>query len=165
MTKVLRPRALDKDSFAPFGDVIETEGARSFLINNGTTERFHDLCRIDVAAEGGHALLSVFRGQPFQLPMTLRLMERHPLGSQAFFPLSDRPFLIVVGRPGAPLDPENLEAFISKTGQGINYARDVWHHPLIALEAQSDFLIVDRGGAGENLEEVEIEGLQIRLEL
>lgn len=159
----LQIQPLMKGDFAPFGDVIETEGAKNFPINNGTAIRFHDLCRIDVGSESGYPLLSVFRAQPFSLPMTLRLMERHPLGSQAFVPTSTRPFVTVVCRPEDPLTPENLRAFVSSNGQGVNYARNVWHHPLIALEDVSDFLIVDRGGAGDNLEEVSIEDQKIEL--
>ena len=88
----------------------------------GTAIRYHDLCRVDVDAASGHPQLSVFRAQPFSLPMTLRLMERHPLGSQAFVPMSKRPFLIVVCRPEDPMVAENLRAFASSGGQGVNYA-------------------------------------------
>ena len=160
---ILQIQPLSREPFAPFGDVIETEGATSFAINEGTAIRFHDLCRVDVGTESGYPQLSVFRAQPFTLPITLRLMERHPLGSQAFVPISKRPFAIVVCRPEDPLIAENLRAFASTGAQGVNYARNVWHHPLIALEEVSDFVIVDRGGGGENLEEVSIEDQKIEL--
>ncbi|MBB4003306.1 ureidoglycolate lyase [Aurantimonas endophytica] len=148
----IRVQTLTRAGFAPFGDVIETDGAEQRLINGGTTTRYHDLARVDVAAEGGRPLISIFRGQPFALPVAITMMERHPLGSQAFVPLQKMPFLVVVapdegGRPGAPL------AFLVEDGRGVNYARNVWHHPLLALDAVSDFLVVDRGGAQANLEE------------
>jgi ureidoglycolate lyase len=148
----LSVRPLSKEAFAPFGDVVETEGAEVRLINQGSTERFHDLARIDVAEGGGHAIASIFRGQPFEPPVTISMMERHPLGSQMFYPLAGRPFLVVVasdedGRPGEP------EAFLCPPGKGVNYARNVWHHPLISLGAVSDFLVVDRDGPGSNLQE------------
>lgn len=150
--RTLRPERLTRAAFAPFGDVIELADAKQIPINAGTTTRFHDLAKVDVLAEDGRALINVFRAQPRDEPVLLSLMERHPLGSQAFLPLSDAPYLVVVaeddgGRPGA------LRAFISHGWQGVNYARNVWHHPLLALGGVSDFIVVDRGGAGANLEE------------
>lgn len=154
--RTLAVRPLTRQAFAPFGEVIETEGAHRYPINNGTTTRFHDLARVETAGWRAHTLVSIFRGQPFSLPVTIAMMERHPLGSQAFMPLHDRPWLVVVavdadGKPGEPL------AFLVRPGEGglrgVNYGRGVWHHPLISLEAASDFLVVDRGGEGNNLEE------------
>lgn len=149
----LKPETLTAEAFAPFGDVIQTEGAAHYAINEGTTERFHDLAGIDVSAEGGRTLINIFRGQPRELPMPVRIMERHPLGSQAFIPMSQHPYLVVVARPGEPPAPGDLHAFIAAPGQGVNYHRGVWHHPLIALDAESDFIVIDRGGAGENCDE------------
>ena len=145
-------RPLTRALFAPFGDVIETEGAERRLINGGTTERFHDLAKVVAEGEDARVLVSIFRGQPFALPVDIRMLERHPFGSQAFVPLDRRPFLVVVapdedGRPGIPL------AFLARSDQGVNYGPNVWHHPLVALEAASEFLVVDRGGPGNNLEE------------
>jgi len=81
--------------FAPFGDVIKT-GPDPVMINNGTTERHHDLASVDLLGQGAHTLINIFRGQPFAPPVEIRMMERHPLGSQAFMPLSGRPYLVVV---------------------------------------------------------------------
>lgn len=145
--------ALTREAFAPFGDVIATDGARHFPINAGTTERFHDLASIDVDALGGRPLVSVFRGQPRALPFDVTMMERHPLGSQAFVPLGEARYLIVVA-PAGPFDPRGMRAFHARSPVGVNYARGVWHHPLIALDAPSDFLVIDRGGEGSNCDEV-----------
>lgn len=150
--RILRPRPLQAEAFAAFGDVIELANATQRIINAGTTTRFHDLATVDVAAGGGRALINVFRAQPQPAPVRLRLMERHPLGSQAFLPLTPAPCLIVVapdegGRPGP------LQAFVTHGWQGVNYAANVWHHPLIALDEVRDFIVVDRGGPGANLEE------------
>ncbi|MEF2070545.1 ureidoglycolate lyase [Consotaella aegiceratis] len=153
MAEVIRPQKLTSAAFAPFGDVVEADNARQIkLINNGSTTRFHDVAPVDVTAGGGKALISIFRGKPFGLPFEVRMMERHPLGSQAFVPLSDRPYLAVVapdqgGQPGAPI------VFLVTDRLGVSYARNTWHHPLIALEEVSDFLVVDREGPGGNLEE------------
>jgi ureidoglycolate lyase len=145
-------RPLTKAAFALFGDVIGTDGAEMRLINNGTTERYHDLAHVDVTGEKARVLINIFRGKAFALPVDINMLERHPFGSQAFMPLQNRPFLVVVaeddaGRPGQPI------AFLGQGGKGVNYGRNVWHHPLIALEESSDFLVIDRGGDGNNLEE------------
>ncbi|AJW97611.1 ureidoglycolate hydrolase [Burkholderia gladioli] len=154
--KTLTIEALTRAAFAPFGDVIETEGARQIPINLGTTIRFHDLARVDVAEQGGHTLVNLFRGQPRALPFEVKMLERHPLGSQAFLPLSERPYLVVVA-PAGELDPAQIRAFVSNGWQGVNYAKGVWHHPLIALGEVSDFVVVDRGGEGSNLNEQMLE--------
>lgn len=150
--KTLAIEPLTRDAFAPFGDVIETEGAKQIPINLGTTIRFHDLAKVDVADEGGRPLVNLFRGQPRMLPFEVNMLERHPLGSQAFVPLNDRPYLIVVA-PAGDLDPAKIRAFVTHGWQGVNYAKGVWHHPLIALGEVSDFIVVDRGGDGLNLNE------------
>ncbi|WP_109483328.1 ureidoglycolate lyase [Paraburkholderia sp. C35] len=144
---------LTREAFAPFGDVIELDGARHYPINEGTTERYHDLASVDVTTQGGRPLINVFRAQPRAWPIDIAMMERHPLGSQAFVPLSDAPYLIVVA-PAGELDPSQLRAFSTRGWQGVNYAKGVWHHPLLALERVSDFLVVDRGGERPNCDEV-----------
>ncbi|TWG99723.1 ureidoglycolate lyase [Mesorhizobium sp. J18] len=149
---VIVARPLTRDAFAPFGDVIETEGAQSFLINNGKTRRFHDLAKVEATGPNARVLVSIFRGEPYDFPLRLEMVERHPFGSQAFMPLSPRPFLVVVcpdedGRPGLP------HAFLTKLGQGVNYARNTWHAVLTPIGETQDFLVVDRGGDGNNVEE------------
>ncbi|PXW27672.1 ureidoglycolate lyase [Paraburkholderia caballeronis] len=146
---------LTREAFAPFGDVIELAGAKQIPINLGTTIRYHDLAKIDVADESGRPLVNVFRGQPRTLPFEVTMMERHPLGSQAFVPLNDRPYLVVVA-PAGDLDPAAIRAFVTSGWQGVNYAKGVWHHPLLALGEVSDFIVVDRGGDGLNLNEQDL---------
>lgn len=154
--KVIRVKPLTRRAFAPFGDVIETGGAENFPINNGSTIRFHDLAQVEAAGPAARTMVSIFRGRPFAPPIKIAMMERHPLGSQAFMPLQQKPFLVVVasdegGRPGEPV------AFVVRPDsgglRGVNYRRNVWHHPLLALQGRSDFLVIDRGGEGNNLEE------------
>jgi len=146
---------LTHEGFAEFGDVISPDGAHHFSINNGTAERYHDLATIDVAESRGKPLVSLFRGQPRHFPFEVTGMERHPLSSQAFIPRSMQPYLIVVA-PRGQFDADALQAFLAKPGQGVNYARGVWHHALIALYEVSDFIVIDRGGAGENCDEVQL---------
>ena len=149
----LAPDPLTADAFAPFGDVIEAgPHAEAIPINAGWATRFDALSH--VAVGDGHAIISLFRARPLE-PLTLKVFERHPLGSQAFVPLSGRPFLIAVAPPG-DFDPAAVRVFRAEASQGVNYARGTWHHFLLALEAESDFLVVDREGPGDNLDEVEL---------
>jgi len=157
--KVLSIQALTKESFAPFGDVIECAGAAHYPINEGTTERYHDLARIE-PGDQGRAILSIFRGLASTFPFRVAMMERHPLGSQAFVPLQDRCYLVVVADPADGIDaPGQLHAFLAQGHQGVNYRPGVWHHPLIAVGAEgvsatlSDFLVIDREGPGPNCDE------------
>lgn len=152
LPQLLEIRPLTAAAFAPFGDVIEADPSTMRLINGGTTERFHGLAAPDIVGEGARLIINIFRGQPRSFPYEIGMMERHPLGSQSFSPLSGRPFLAAVsqdegGRPGRP------QVFFARADQGVNYGRNVWHHPLMAIGAVSDFLIVDRDGPGNNLEE------------
>ncbi len=147
----LRIEPLTREAFASFGEVLQVDGAERRLINGGTTERFHRLAAFD-GDEGSRAIVSLFRGQPRFFPFEIAMMERHPDGSQAFWPLSGRPYLVAVaadvdGRPGEP------RVFLATGGQGVNYGRGVWHHPLIAVGEVSDFLVIDREGPGANLQE------------
>lgn len=139
-------------AFAPFGTVLDIAAAEKRMINGGTTERFHALATADTERQQGRTILSLFRGQPRAFPYEVDMMERHPLGSQAFFPLTPRRWIAVVapddnGRPGMP------RAFAVAGDTGVQYARNIWHHPLIAVGAPCDFLVMDREGGGNNLEE------------
>lgn len=154
--KMLTIEPLTRAAFEPFGDVIELEGAKQIPINLGTTIRFHDLARIDVEEQGGQAIVNLFRGQPRALPFEISMLERHPLGSQAFLPLNDKPYLVVVA-PAGELDPKAIRGFVTRGWQGVNYARGVWHHPLLSLDQVSDFIVVDRSGPGNNLNELSLE--------
>ena len=153
---------LTRSAFAPFGTVIETEGATRLPINQGTTIRFDALTAIDVAAGGGSPIISLFHGTRRPDPIAIRLLERHPLGSQAFYPLVDAEWLVVVARGNlddtAP-DFTGLRCFLASGMQGVNYARGTWHHPLLVLLPKQDFLVVDRAApadeaVGQNLDEV-----------
>lgn len=149
----LKLQKLTRGNFSSFGDVIETDGAERIMINEGTTERFHDLANIDVESDDGHTLVNIFRGQPRPQPIEIKMMERHPLGSQAFIPLQNKSYLIVVAPFGDRVGPQDLHAFRAEGHQGVNYKRDLWHHPLLVLENDHDFLVLDRGGPEENCTE------------
>lgn len=154
---LLKAEPLTAAAFAPFGDVIETAGRAPRLINEGTCERFDDLAPVDVFAEGGRPLISIFRAVARPLPFAVRALERHPLSSQAFYPLDGVPFLVVVAEAGRPVSAARVRAFLASGSQGVSYRRNTWHHALLAIGRTSQFLVVDRGGPGENCEEVRVE--------
>lgn len=149
---LLRPEPLTAGAFRAFGEVIEA-GEAYELINSGTTRKFADLARIDVATDGGRPCVSIYRPVPYEMPLTIRMLERHPLSSQLFMPLDGAPFLIVVAPAGERVDPASVRAFAAGGRQGVNYHRGTWHHPLIAVRNPSEFLIIDREGAGRNCDE------------
>ncbi|MDC3734580.1 ureidoglycolate lyase [Pseudomonas syringae pv. syringae] len=144
---------LTKEAFAPFGDVIETDGSDHFMINNGSTMRFHRLADVQTAQPEDKAIISIFRAEALPMPLTIGMLERHPLGSQAFVPLLGNPFLIVVAPVGDVPESEATRAFVSNGRQGVNYHRGVWHHPVLTIAKRDDFLVVDRSGEGNNCDE------------
>ncbi|MEL7212659.1 MAG: ureidoglycolate lyase [Pseudomonadota bacterium] len=141
---------LTAEAFAPFGDVLYCAGDPDKLINQGLCGRFHDRAKIDVG--DGRVGISLFNAEPRSLPYHLDMMERHPEGSQAFIPMSEHGFLVIVaedagGAPGTPL------AFLTAPGQAINFHRNTWHGVLTPLQAPGLFAVIDRIGEGDNLEE------------
>ena len=153
--KTLRIEPLTKAGFAGFGDVLEIAEASPVSVNQGFAERFHDLARVDV---GDEVNVSIFAARPRPFPIELKLMERHPRGTQIFYPLQDRPWLVLVC--GDPLDAASYRAFTATGRQGVNYGRNVWHHPLLVFEPGS-FLVVDRKNPEGNLEEVHVAGVTL----
>ena len=143
---------LTADAFAEFGDVVELAGGTPIQINQGFAERVDDRARIDVTHEGGRLNVSLFTATTRPQPIAITVMERHPLGSQLFHPLQDSPWLVLVCRD--PHDGRSFRAFRATGRQGINYARGVWHHPLLVLSDHERFIVVDRAGPGHNLEEM-----------
>ena len=156
--RVLHPEPLTAERFAPFGQVIELEKAYHYPINEGLTTRYHDLVQADTNDQKGRTIVSVFRSNPIPLPHNIIKMERHPLGSQAFLPTHQRPFLVLVAPAGEQVHVDDLQLFITNGQQGINLAKNTWHHFQLVLGEQSDFIVIDRGGAGNNLQEVAVIG-------
>jgi ureidoglycolate lyase len=145
---ILAVEPLTAHEFAPYGDVIEARGDAPFhAINSGFGKRFDSLASIDTAAAAGTTALAIVRALPRALPFNVVMLERHRLGSQAFVPLSGQAYLVVVAPAGPVPDLFSLRCFLCANGQGVNYARGTWHHPLLAIGAESDFLVIDRAGS------------------
>lgn len=150
MTIPLQAELLTQERFAPYGDVIETSRENSDAMNEARFERFDDLCKIDLINDGKVAVSIARCRMPTSLPIRLDMVERHPLGSQAFVPLTRCKMLVVVAPPEESVDASTLRAFVTNGRQGINYHRGTWHMPLIAFEAGQEYLIIDRGGIEPN---------------
>lgn len=159
MSIEIAPEALTSEAFAHFGDVLDAAGTADKIINAGLCGRFHDRAQLNFGPQG-RAGISIFNAQPRSLPYSFDLMERHPDGSQAFIPMTQYPFLVIVapdedGQPGVP------RAFLTAPHQGVNFHRGTWHGVLTPLFSPGLFAVVDRIGATQNLEEVILAKLHI----
>jgi len=153
MSITLTPQLLTRDNFAAFGDVIETSTERTAEMNAERFERFDDLCTLDMA-DDGQAAVSIARCRAATpLPYSIDVVERHPLGSQAFIPLAPCRMIVVVASAAENVTAGDLHAFVTNGRQGINYHRGTWHMPLIAFEEGQEFLVIDRAAGQANCEE------------
>lgn len=145
----LRPEVLTPETFAPYGDVVESADFQAADMNAERFERFDDLCKVE--AHTGRIAISIARCRiATHLPHTIDMIERHPHGSQAFVPMTPCRMMVVVAPPGDSVDVAELKAFVSNGRQGINYHCGTWHMPLIAFDAGQEFLIIDRVGESAN---------------
>ena len=161
--KIIKPVPITKENFSKFGEVITTENIKPLEINNGYAKRFDEIAKIDTYSQEGETTISIFSALKRSFPMKIDMMEKHPLGSQAFIPMKETIFLTFVAPQGEKPNIEKIESFIVPKGKGVNYKAGVWHFPLIATE-DMDFLVVDRKGPGDNLviENLEKEDLILR---
>ncbi len=150
MSERIRIEPLTAKALSPYGDLIEATGTADKMINQGRCCRFHDRASLDFT--DGRAGISIFKAQTEALPFKLDMVERHPMGSQAFIPMSADPFLVIVAadKGGIPTAPR---AFITAPGQAINFHRGTWHGVLAPLSEPGLFAVIDRIGDGANLEE------------
>ena len=146
----LQTQPLTTNAFKAFGEIIDATGEPDKIINQGLCGRYHDLAQLDFTT--GKAGLSVFNADARCLPFKLEMMERHPEGSQAFIPMHQYPFLIIVSHDKNGV-PDTPISFISKPGQGINIFKNTWHGVLCPLHSPGLFAVIDRIGEGPNLEE------------
>ena len=150
MEKIIRPIKISRSNFIDFGDLISTYDINPMDINAGYAKRFDNLANLNTSKDGGKTIVSIFSALKRSFPMKIDMMEKHPLGSQAFIPMKETTFLTLVAPEGEKPDLEKIESFIVPKGIGVNYKTGIWHFPLISTE-DMDFLVVDRKGLGDNL--------------
>ncbi len=148
--KIIKPIEITKKNFSKFGDMISTKDIKPVQINNGYAKRYDNIASINNNKDNGETTISIFSALKRNFPMKIDMMEKHPLGSQAFIPMKETTFLAFVAPEGKKPDLNKIEAFIIPPGIGINYNPGIWHFPLISTE-DMNFLVVDRKGNGNNL--------------
>ena len=147
---IITPKKITKENFSLYGDIISTNDVKPIDINAGYAKRYDNLANINTSKDNGETIISIFSAIKRIFPMKIDMMEKHPLGSQAFIPMKDTTFLVFVAPQGEKPDLNKVESFIIPTGIGINYKPGIWHFPLISTE-DMNFLVVDRKGSGNNL--------------
>jgi len=150
MEKIIKPIKVTRSNFATYGDLISTNDINPIDINAGYAKRFDNLADLNTSKDGGKSIVSIFSALKRAFPMTIDMMEKHPLGSQAFIPMKETTFLCLVALPGELPEINKIQSFIIPPKMGINYKPGVWHFPLISTE-DTNFLVIDRKGSGENI--------------
>ena len=150
MEKIIKPIKINRSNFIKYGDLISTNDINPIDINSGYAKRFDNLADLDTAKNSGKTIVSIFSALKRTFPMEIDMMEKHPLGSQAFIPMKETTFLVLVAPPGDKPDINKIKSFIAPPGIGVNYKAGIWHFPLIST-LDMNFLVVDRKGVGENL--------------
>ena len=148
--KIIKPIPITKENFKKFGDVITTTDIEPLEINNGYAKRYDGIANLNTSSDNGETTISIFSALKRNFPMKIDMMEKHPLGSQAFIPMKETTFLVFVAPKEEKPDLNKIEAFIIPPGIGVNYNPGTWHFPLISTE-DMNFLVVDRKGSGDNL--------------
>ena len=157
-------KKINKKNFKKFGQIIDTNKKKYFRINNGFAKRYDNLGKIDTSIKKGKTIVSIFSAKKRKFPMKIDMMEKHPLGSQAFVPMSNAEFLVFVAPKGKKPNTKKIKSFIVPKQTGINYKPGIWHFPLISTKSMN-FLVVDRKGIGNNLVIYKFKNEKISLKL
>ena len=150
MEKIIKPIKINRSNFATYGDLISTNDINPLDINAGYAKRFDNLADLNTLKDGGKTIVSIFSALKRTFPMKIDMMEKHPLGSQAFVPMKETTFLSFVAPAGKAPEINKIQSFIIPPKMGVNYKPGIWHFPLISTE-NTNFLVIDRKGNGENL--------------
>jgi len=150
MEKIIKPIKINRSNFNTYGDLISTNDINPIDINAGYAKRFDNLANLNISKDGGKAIVSIFSALKRNFPMKIDMMEKHPLGSQAFIPMKETTFLCFVAPSGEYPQIDKIQSFIIPPRTGINYKPGIWHFPLISTE-DTNFLVIDRKGEGKNL--------------
>ena len=150
MKIIINPIRINRSNFAKYGDLISTNDINPIDINSGYAKRFDNLANLNTLKDGGKTIVSIFSALKRTFPMKIDMMEKHPLGSQAFVPMKETTFLSFVAPSGEAPEINKIQSFIIPPKMGINYKPGIWHFPLISTE-DTNFLVIDRKGNGENL--------------
>lgn len=127
---------LTAEAFKPFGAVLEGPAVPGRVYFNDTLANGRAQAPIS---------LSVATVAPTkELPLTVKVLERHEHSSQSFIPLSVSRYLVLATRDASGGGPDlaRLRAFVARAGQGVTYAMGTWHHPVTVLDAPASFAVL-----------------------
>ena len=150
MGKIIKPVRISRSNFSSYGDLISTDDINPMNINEGYAKRFDNLANLDTSKDSGKTIVSIFSALKRTFPMKIHMMEKHPLGTQAFIPMKETTFLAFVAPSGESPEIDKIQSFVIPPKRGINYKPGIWHFPLISTE-NINFLVIDRKGSGDNL--------------
>ena len=150
MEKIIKPVKISRSNFSSYGDLISTDDINPININEGYAKRFDNLVNLDTSKDSGKTIVSIFSALKRTFPMKMHMMEKHPLGTQAFIPMKETTFLAFVAPSGESPEIDKIQSFVVPPKRGINYKPGIWHFPLISTE-NINFLVIDRKGSGDNL--------------
>jgi len=150
MEKIIKPVKISRSNFSSYGDLISTDDIYPMNINEGYAKRFDNLANLDTSKDSGKTIVSIFSALKRTFPMKIHMMEKHPLGTQAFIPMKETTFLAFVAPSGESPEIDKIQSFVIPPKRGINYKPGIWHFPLISTE-NINFLVIDRKGSGDNL--------------
>ena len=163
METIIKPIKISRKNFSMYGDLISSDDVKPMDINAGYAKRFDNLANIMTSKDDGKTIVSIFSALKRTFPMKIDMMEKHPLGSQAFVPMKETTFITFVAPAGEKPEINNIESFVVPPKIGINYKPGIWHFPLISTE-DMNFLVIDRKGSGNNLVIFKFEKEKIILE-
>jgi ureidoglycolate lyase len=155
MSLVLKPEILDAKTFSVFGKVISVEDTPSILINDGYAQKHYKLCDMDANEKNGVSTLHIYIAKKREFPLSIHMLEKHPYFSQTFMPRSNKPFLVVVALGDEKPDLNTLKVFKTNGNQGVFYKRGIWHFPLISIEDNEQFIVIDRNDLGKSENKLE----------
>jgi ureidoglycolate lyase len=155
MSLVLKPEILDAKTFSVFGKVISVEDTPSILINDGYAQKHYNLCDMDANKKNGVSTLHIYIAKKREFPLSIHMLEKHPYFSQTFMPRSNKPFLVVVALGDEKPDLNTLKVFKTNGNQGVFYKRGIWHFPLISIEDNEQFIVIDRNDLGKSENKLE----------
>ena len=150
MKIIIKPKKITRKNFKKYGDLISTKKIKPININNGYAKRFDNLCKINTSSKKGITIVSIFSAKKRKFPMSIKMKEKHPLGSQAFIPMNETKFFVFVSPRGKKPNIKKIKSFIVPKQTGVNYKPGIWHFPLISTK-NMNFLVIDRKGIGNNL--------------
>lgn len=156
---------LTREAFAPFGFLVAAGPGEGKPANRGTARRHDRQGELQNLRSSATPNVCLFRCQPVPVfPHEVHLLEKHPGSTQLFVPMQARRYLVVVAEGGDAPDLSTVRAFLADGRQGIAYAPGTWHHPLLALDVETDFACVvhEDGGAGDCVD-VPVHGVRVVL--